>query len=162
MANIIYVNKCGKYSDNYAREDLITYMINSYKTQDHNAGGRCLNCSNPIEDMRQVAASFGKDNGVRIHHFVVAFHPSKKVHLPTLRNCAQTIAYEISERFQTFYAIHTDCDHIHFHLVINSVSYVDGKRFRADFATLRWVERIISDALTFCGERSSHYVNGDD
>ncbi|MCQ2741244.1 MAG: relaxase/mobilization nuclease domain-containing protein [Alphaproteobacteria bacterium] len=137
MAVFKIVNTVGKYHDAEARDDVVNYILRSDKVKSGYAGVCALD---PFVDivvqMEETSESFAKDKGVRLRHWVISFD-TKEVTNPSIVNeIALKVAMVIGANFQTVYAVHEDKFYLHFHLVYNAVSYVDGHRFygtRADF-----------------------------
>lgn len=83
-----------------------------------------------VADMMTVKKSFGKLGGVVAYHGFQSFAEGE-----VTPDIAQEIGYKLAERlwgdkYQVLITTHVDKDsHIHNHFVINTVSYVDGKKF---------------------------------
>lgn len=72
--------------------------------------------------------AFGKEKGRRIYHMVVSF-PKKIKDPQTAEQAAKAIAEEILKKYQVFYGVHNDTQHLHIHFAINAVSYADGRKW---------------------------------
>lgn len=82
------------------------------------------------QEMQAVKKRFGKEKGVIAYHGYQSFAPGE---------CTPKMAHEIGvklaqqlwgNRYQVLVATHLDReDHLHSHFVINTVSFVDGKKF---------------------------------
>ena len=91
-------------------------------------------------DMRSVQRKFGKTEGVVAMHAYQSFQPGEV----TPEQC-HAIGVELARRvwgsrFQVLVATHQNTNCLHNHFVINSVSYVDGKKYaqrRSQYAELR-------------------------
>ena len=83
------------------------------------------------EDMRAVQERFGKTDGVVALHAYQSFREGEV----TPEQCHETgvaLARKVwGKRFQVLVATHMNTDNLHNHFVINSVSYVDGKKYVA-------------------------------
>lgn len=91
-----------------------------------------VNC--PAEYAKsQMAATrsiWGKTGGIQAHHVIQSFKPGEVT--PELANkIGQDLAREIAEGYEAVVYTHTDKHHIHNHIVINSVSYEDGRKYQA-------------------------------
>lgn len=73
--------------------------------------------------------------------------PIRREQISDLRICEDIIPYEANQlamqicayyagRFQIVYSVHEDTDNLHIHFVLNTVSYVDGKKFTESPAEL--------------------------
>ena len=82
------------------------------------------------QEMQAVKKRFGKEKGVIAYHGYQSFAPGE---------CTPELAHEIGvklarqlwgDRYQVLVATHLDREnHLHSHFVINTVSFVDGKKF---------------------------------
>ncbi|MGE6553218.1 relaxase/mobilization nuclease domain-containing protein [Bacillus mycoides] len=89
-----------------------------------------VNCD--VEYVRsQMTASreiWGKTSGVQAHHVVQSFKPGEVT--PELANqIGQELARKIAKGHEVAIYTHTDKDHIHNHIVINSVNFETGKKY---------------------------------
>lgn len=89
-----------------------------------------VNCD--VEYVRsQMTATreiWGKNGGVQAHHVVQSFKPGEVT--PELANqIGQDLAKEIAKDHEVAVYTHTDKDHIHNHIVINSVNLETGKKY---------------------------------
>ena len=149
MATLKTANGTNKYFDDNSREDVINYILRCDKTI-HNLYGSNMRdiCSAPTV-MNNTAEMFGKASGVKLRHFIVSFEPTE-VSEPI-------VAYDIAKRsaafffgeYQTIFAVHEDKPHLHIHIVINAVSYMDGHRYygkRQEFNTFKsYIKRVLAD-----------------
>lgn len=99
------------------------------------------------QEMQAVKKRFGKEKGVIAYHGYQSFAPGE---------CTPEMAHEIGvklarqlwgDRYQVLVATHLDRgNHLHSHFVINTVSFVDGKKFYRSGQDYRAM-REASDAL---------------
>ena len=108
-----------------------------------------INCTPDTaqEVMTATKQQFGKTGGTMAFHGYQSF-ATGEVTPEQAHNIGVQLAYELwGERFQVLVATHLDKEsHIHNHFVINSVSFLDGKRFHSDAAFLHRM-REVSDRL---------------
>lgn len=122
-----------KYSDaDYqALKDVLAYAKDEEKTeQEFFCQGINCNASTAREQFVTVKSSFGKENGVQAYHGYLSFKEQDIT--PEL---AQRIGMEFAQRvwgkrFQIVVTTHLNTQHLHCHFVINSVSFVDGKKLQ--------------------------------
>ena len=123
-------------------EDVISYAVNSNKTQQANEDADIMeryvsgvNChpGTAREEMLAVKKHFGKEDGTIAYHGYQSFAPGEAT--PEM---AHKIGVELAqrlwgERYQVVVATHLDkSNHLHNHFVLNTVSFVDGiKYFRS-------------------------------
>ena len=82
------------------------------------------------EEMKEAKERWGKTDGIQGFHVVQSFAPGE-----TTPELAHRIGVEFVERcfpdFQAVVGTHLDKHHIHNHVVLNSVSYVDGHKYHS-------------------------------
>lgn len=115
-----------------------------------------VNC--PAEYARsQLTATrelWGKPDGIQAHHVIQSFKPEEVS--PALANrIGQDLAKEMAPGHESVVYTHTDKDHIHNHIVINSVNYEDGSKYQSSKKDLYKI-REQSDEL--CKERGLSIV----
>ena len=141
----------GAYSNNnyYNLHNVIEYAEADYKTekQFYVSG---LNCSpeTALEEMIITKKQFNKTNGILGFH---AFQSFKEGEVTPEQ--AHAIGVKLAEemwgdRFEVVVSTHLNTNHYHNHFVINSVSFVDGKRYydkRETYAELRRISDSICE-----------------
>lgn len=122
-------SRTDKYKDLDTYRDVIAYCCNPQKT--YRIGFANVSSVQTAADEMELAASKGrKSSGKKICHIVVSFAPEElRYHsINTIDYIAQRCMRYFASRYQVLYAIH-DYPHPHIHLVVNRVSFVDGKRY---------------------------------
>ncbi|MDR1816058.1 MAG: relaxase/mobilization nuclease domain-containing protein [Clostridiales Family XIII bacterium] len=134
-------------SDMQSLHDVMEYATDARKTEKRFfvSGVNCF----PETAREQMAATkrrFGKEGGNLAYHAYQSFKPGEVA--PQLAHeIGVALAQEIfGGRFEVVVATHLDKGHIHNHLVINSVSCVDGKKYDDCKASYRRI-RETSDRL---------------
>ena len=103
-----------------------------------------INCRVPtaFEEMAAVKERFGKTGGNQAYHAYQSFKPGEvtpeQCHEIGV-NLARTLW---GDRFQIIVTTHLDKHHLHNHIVLNSVSFKDGKKFNDNKATYAEMRRI--------------------
>lgn len=100
----------------------------------------CLNCadngaeglSKQFYETRRWAE---KDSGVLAHHYVQSFSPNEKVTPELAHQIGVELAQKIAPGFQVIVSTHVDKDHIHTHIIINSVNMETKLKWKADLRT---------------------------
>ena len=116
-----------------ALADVIAYAKDEEKTE-REFFVEGINC-NPLTARDQfvtVKEQYGKTDGIQAYHGYISFKEQNIS--PEL---AQKVGMEFAnrvwgKRFQVLVTTHLNTKHLHCHFVINSVSYVDGKRLQND------------------------------
>lgn len=120
-------------------DDVIAYAVNSRKTEQHKEESDVLerfvsgvNCypATARSEMMSVKKRFGKEDGTIAYHGYQSFAPGEAT--PEI---AHKIGMELAQRlwgdkYQVVVATHLDkANHLHNHFVMNTVSFVDGKKY---------------------------------
>jgi len=129
MAILKVLNGKDKYHDDNAREDVISYILNRNKTPHSYYQGFMVDFTDIHGSMTKVAEKFGKTSGVKLRHFLIAFEENEKINAMKAYEIGKQIADYFIYEYQTVFAVHEDTKHPHIHIVINSISYVDGHRY---------------------------------
>ena len=106
-----------------------------------------VNCSadSACEQMSAVKEHFGKPSGNVAYHAYQSFKPGEI----SPEECHQ-IGLELAkklwgDRYQVLVATHLDKEHLHNHFIINSVSFIDGKKFNDNKAAYRMLRETSDD-----------------
>lgn len=131
ISKILCMKDCGRHFHGKHLKRTIDYILNPEKTQ----GGRLvggLNCQPDFafEQMRETKRSFGKVDKRQGYHLILSFQEGEAT--PDLAfEITQRFAKEyLGEKYETVFCVHDNTDHIHSHVVFNSVSFLDGKKYR--------------------------------
>lgn len=129
---------------------LLHYTANRKKTRydEKLAFVSGVHCSDdhPYEDMMTVKNHFRKTGGNLAYHAYQSFKPGEVTPQECHEIGVQLARQLWGSRFQVLVCTHMDKHHLHNHFVINSVSYVDGKKFDCSERTY-YQMRSISDDL---------------
>lgn len=141
-----------RYTDTelQALTDVIDYAEDGAKT--HNkvyVSGINLSPDIARDQMVMTKLQFGKTDKILAYHGYQSFLPGE-----VTPNIAHEIGIKLAERlwgdrFQVLVTTHLDHEHIHNHFCLNSVSLVDGKKFRGG-SKAYWQMRAESDKI--CAE----------
>ncbi len=141
-----------RYTDTelQALTDVIDYAEDGAKT--HNkvyVSGINLSPDIARDQMVMTKLQFGKTDKILAYHGYQSFLPGE-----VTPDMAHEIGIKLAERlwgdrFQVLVTTHLDHEHIHNHFCLNSVSFVDGKKFRGG-SKAYWIMRAESDKI--CAE----------
>lgn len=125
----------------------INYVLNGDKTEERVLTAH-LNCD-PGRECRQMLdtkRAVGKADGVQYYHIIQSFKPGEIT--PEL---ALEIAKEFAEEhlpgYETAIGVHVDKEHIHAHLIFNSVNMETGEKYHSNAQSYYQQIRAISDRL---------------
>lgn len=130
-----------------ALHDVMAYASDEYKTEKRlYVSGVNVTPDTAKDKMQQTKLRYGKTDGIIAFHAIQSFKPSEVT--PEL---AHKIGVEFAkemwgDRFEVLIATHLNKEHLHNHFVINSVSFVDGKKYYDNTATYNRMRKI-SDRL---------------
>ncbi len=99
-------------------------------------------------EMQATKERWSKSGGVQGYHLVHSYAPGE-----VTPEQAHTLGVEftrklLQDRYEAVISTHLDRAHIHCHIVFNSVSFVDGKKFRDNFKAYYGDIRGISNAVS--------------
>lgn len=132
----------------------INYALNESKTQRAENGQilqTAINCQldAACRNMLDTKRRWDKENRpVQGYHIIHSFSPGE-----VTPEQAHSLSVDFAERllqgrFEAVVATHIDHDHIHAHIVFNSVSCIDGKMYRDDFKAYYGDIRGISNEIS--------------
>ena len=129
-------------------QDALDYAANRDKTEQScfESSDACT-LETAFADMRQTKERWHKTGGVQGYHLVQSFAAGEVS--PEL---AHQIAKELADRvlggrYEYVIGTHLNTGHIHSHIVWNSVSCVDGKKYRSSYKSYVTEIRAVSDEL---------------
>lgn len=127
----------------------ITYAENPEKTEQYffTSAINCDSCETAYTEMQATKSRFGKKGGVVGYHFIQSFAPGE---VTPEQAHAIGVAFArrlFGERYEVVVGTHLDRTHLHNHVVANSVSFVDGKKYHSSPGSYYFDVRGVSDAL---------------
>jgi hypothetical protein len=107
---------------------VLNYVTDSDKTSQDLCGGFGCSVKYPLNDMNTVKRTYRKTDGRQYLHYITSFDPIDRI----APHEAVKVIREITSyfgKYQSFFAVHTNSEHLHAHVVMNSISE-EGVRFR--------------------------------
>ena len=123
--------------------ELLTYITGPYC---HNEINYDLVYRTFLEEKKM----WDKDTGRMYAHNIISWHKDEQITPEQAFEFGKEFAENWFSGFQTLVAVHKDKDHIHCHLVTNSVSYEDGRKLHN---TRKDLERMKQLTNQMCRER---------
>ena len=125
----------------------IDYIVNDEKASNI-AYVNCYGNSSEIAEQFQLTRNLhNKDNNIMAHHYVMSFSPSDNVTPEQANQLAQKLMQKIAPvGWQYVVSTHTDRNHIHTHILINSVNMITGKKWEGNKNTTKLI-RAESDKI---------------
>lgn len=130
ISKILNIKACDRSTSLHLRQG-IDYITKDEKTSDGLYVG-AVNCSvtNSFDDMMSTKKIYGKTDKRQAYHLIISFEEGE---------CDAETAYEVVKEFaerylssdyEAVYSVHNDTDHIHGHIIWNSVRFTDGYKYR--------------------------------
>ena len=123
--------------------ELLTYVTGPYR---HDEIDYDLVYRTFLEEKKM----WNKDTGRMYAHNIISWHKDEQITPEQALEFGKEFAEKWFSGFQTLVAVHKDKDHIHCHLVTNSVSYEDGRKLHN---TRKDLERMKQLTNQMCRER---------
>ena len=123
--------------------ELLTYVTGPYC---HNEINYDLVYRTFLEEKKM----WNKDTGRMYAHNIISWHKDEQITPEQAFEFGKEFAENWFSGFQTLVAVHKDKDHVHCHLVTNSVSYEDGRKLHN---TKKDLERMKQLTNQMCRER---------
>ncbi len=102
-----------------------------------------------------------KDSGRMYAHNIISWHKDEQITPEQALEFGKEFAENWFSGFQTLVAVHKDKDHIHCHLVTNSVSYEDGRKLHNTKKDLERMKQLTNQMCRECGltvaEKGKHF-----
>ena len=84
-----------------------------------------------------VRDAFNKDKNILAHHYIQSFSPNEKISPALAHKIGVELAQKVATGFQVVVATHVDREHIHNHIIINSVNMETGLKWKGNADTLK-------------------------
>ena len=109
------------------------------------SGHNCV-AQSAYDEMMTTKRRFRKTDGRMFYQFVQSFDPAENVTPQEVHAIGLELAQRLFPEFEVVVATHVDADHLHNHLIVNSVSWKDGRKLHQNAADLQR-QRQISDQI---------------
>ena len=148
------LDHCVDYVLNHEKTGIsaaLAYIGNAEKnTMGQTVLETAINCQleTAYQDMMHTKRRWDKKSGVQGYHIIHSFAPGEVTPMQ-----AHEIGVEFAERllggqYEAVVSTHVDQEHLHCHILFNSVSFLDGKKFRDNFAAYYEDIRGISNEIS--------------
>ena len=127
----------------------IEYAINPDKTEKR-LFESCLNCGGvetAFADMQATKGKYCKTGGVLGYHFIQSFRPGEVTPEQVHQIGVEFARQLFGDRFEVVIGTHVNKQHLHNHIIVNSVSFKDGKKYRSNMQSYYKEVRAVSDKL---------------
>lgn len=114
-------------------KNALEYIKNPDKTEECILVGG-INClpDTAFEQMEETKNIFHKTGKRQGYHVIISFSPEEKVTAEQVMYVLEHFAKDVlGDDYEAVYAVHTDREHMHGHLIWNSVSMTTGKKYNS-------------------------------
>lgn len=114
-------------------ENALRYIQNPDKTEECVLVGS-INClpDTAFEQMVETKNIFHKTGNRQGYHAIISFSPEEKVSAEQAMYVLEHFAKDVlGDDYEAVFAVHTDREHMHGHLIWNSVSVTTGKKYNS-------------------------------
>ena len=133
-------------------KNALEYIQNPDKTEECVLVGG-INClpDTAFEKMEETKNIFHKTGKRQGYHVIISFSPEEKVMAEQAMYVLEHFAKEVlSDDYEAVYAVHTDREHMHGHLIWNSVSMTTGKKYNSPKSN--WKNHLQPITNKYCDE----------
>ena len=133
-------------------KNALEYIQNPDKTEECVLVGG-INClpDTAFEQMEETKNIFHKTGKRQGYHVIISFSPEEKVTAEQAMYVLEHFAKdELGDDYEAVYAVHTDREHMHGHLIWNSVSMTTGKKYNSPKSN--WKNHLQPITNKYCDE----------
>lgn len=133
-------------------KNALEYIQNSDKTEECVLVGG-INClaDTAFEQMEETKNIFHKTGKRQGYHVIISFSPEEKVSAEQAMYVLEHFAKNLlGDDYEAVYAVHTDKEHMHGHLIWNSVSMTTGKKYNSPKSN--WKNHLQPITNKYCDE----------
>ena len=133
-------------------KNALEYIKNPDKTEECVLVGS-INClpDTAFEQMEETKNIFHKTGKRQGYHVIISFSPEEKVTAEQAMYVLEHFAKDVlGDDYEAVYAVHTDREHMHGHLIWNSVSMTTGKKYNSP--KVNWKNHLQLITNKYCDE----------
>ena len=139
----------------------LDYVMNPEKTQRGRLVG-AVNCQADMafEQMMDTKKQFGKTDKRQGYHIILSFKEDEVEPDRAFKITQKFVAEYLGDAYEAVFVVHDNTDHVHSHIVFNSVSFVDGKKYRYEKGD--WAKYIQPITNKLCQEYGLSIIDVED
>ena len=139
----------------------LDYVMNPEKTQRGRLVG-AINCQADMafEQMMDTKKQFGKTDKRQGYHIILSFKEDEVEPDRAFKITQKFVAEYLGDAYEAVFVVHDNTDHVHSHIVFNSVSFVDGKKYRYEKGD--WAKYIQPITNKLCQEYGLSIIDVED
>lgn len=147
MATFVRIRNRGQSVQNL--RNVVQYVLQehkiSYGEQSVASGVNCC-AQTAYQEMMITKRMFRKVKGVFFFHFVQSFYKEDNIAPQEVNKLGLEFAKRQFPQYETLVATHSDTENFHNHLIVNSVSYITGKKLKQSPTSIR-ENRAVNDSI---------------
>jgi len=122
-------------------QKIVAYLTKEEKTEKKLISGKDCSPGSIVQEFRATKELYDKTEGVQYHHMIQSFSPKDNITPKKAHKLGIELAEKQFKGHEVFIVTHKDKEHIHNHLVINSVSFEDGKKYQSNRTSMIELKR---------------------
>ena len=131
ISKILHMKDTGSSFHGKHLKASIEYVMNGEKTQ----GGRLvgtINCraGSAYEEMKATKEKFGKTDKRQGYHLILSFKEDEVDPDTAFEVTRHFVEEYLGKEYEAVYVVHDNTEHVHSHIIFNSVSFVTGRKYR--------------------------------
>ena len=154
-----YKNINGEYDTIVSMNNAINYIFKdksiSGRKNFHSYGFGVYDLNHTLEEFLLVKNYFNQLSGKLIKHFSISFATKDYFTGFDADEFASHVCVYFCMRYQIVYSVHTDTQHLHIHFVVNTTSFVDGKRLDESYEEYSKFRRYLNQCYRIAKTKSN-------
>jgi len=131
-------------------KNAIKYILNPEKTGNGAfVGGNC-DWLEPFKTFMETKERYGKMDGRQGYHIILSFPPGEVTEGQALNLTSEWVEQYLGDDYDAVFAVHNDQEHMHAHIIFNSVSRTTGYKYHYKKGDWERYIQPITDSL--CGK----------
>lgn len=130
-SKILYMKDCGKSFHGKHLKVALDYITDKEKTQDGRLIG-AVNCQPDFafEQMKATKRKYNKIDKRQAYHLIISFKEGEVSPDTAFELTQKFVETYLGTKYEAVYAVHDNTNHIHSHIVFNSVNFLNGRKYR--------------------------------
>lgn len=151
ITKILYLNEAQTGNPAGHLKNALEYIQNPEKTEECVFVGS-INClpETAFEQMMDTKVTYGKTDKRQGFHIMISFVPGEATEEQAFDIVGRFAQEYLGDKYETVYAVHNDKEHMHGHIVFNSVSFETGEKY--DYRKGEWKRRMQPLTNKLCAE----------
>lgn len=151
ITKILYLNEAQTGNPAGHLKNALEYIQNPEKTEERVLVGS-INClpETAFEQMMDTKVTYGKTDKRQGFHIMISFVPGEVTEEQAFDIVGRFAQEYLGDKYEVVYAVHNDKEHMHGHIVFNSVSFENGAKY--DYRKGEWKRRMQPLTNKLCAE----------